>query len=159
MEALIVDLRDNPGGELRAMVDLASDFLPAGSPVVVVTDGDGDEMVYRAQGPRLYAFPLLVLVNAGTASAAELFAGSMKWHKRAVIAGEVTLGKGSAQALLPGSGGGAIHATAALCALPNGEPVQGVGVQPDVALTGVPRPPPRDLFESVHSAGLRASFS
>jgi carboxyl-terminal processing protease len=132
------------------MADLAGDFLPPGSLVVSVTDGDGDQTWLRAQGPCLYSFPLVVLVDNGTASAAELFAGSMKSHGRAVLVGEATLGKGSAQALIPAPDGGAHYATTAICELPNGEAVQGTGVTPDIERRGLSRPPPPGFFEEVY---------
>jgi carboxyl-terminal processing protease len=134
MEELILDLRDNPGGDLRAMVELAGDFLEEGQAIVTVTDGDGDATVYKARSDGLYRFPMTIFVNRGTASAAELFAGCMKSHGRAVIAGERTFGKGSAQALVPATGGGALAMTAALCTLPNGEQLEGTGVLPDIEI-------------------------
>ncbi|WP_438006539.1 S41 family peptidase [Sorangium sp. So ce321] len=126
---LVIDLRDNPGGELRAFVELAGDFLPAGSVIATVTDGDGDETVYRSAQERPYAAPVTILINHGTASAAELFAGCLKAHGRAVIAGERTHGKGVGQALCAGEGG-ARMATAVRVTLPGGAEVQGIGVAP-----------------------------
>ncbi|WP_437967054.1 S41 family peptidase [Sorangium sp. So ce260] len=130
MRELLIDLRDNPGGELRAFVELAGDFLPAGSVVATVTDGDGDETVVRSRQERPYTLPVTILVNRGTASAAELFAGCLKAHGRAVIAGERTHGKAVGQALCMDEGG-ARMAAAVRVTLPDGAEVQGVGVGPE----------------------------
>lgn len=123
MRELVIDLRDNPGGELRAFVELAGDFLPAGSVVAIVTDGDGDETVYRSRQAEPYTVPVTILVNGGTASAAELFAGCLKAHGRAEIAGERTYGKTVGLSLCVGEGG-ARMAAAVQVALP-GEATRG----------------------------------
>ncbi|HTN91041.1 MAG TPA: S41 family peptidase [Sorangium sp.] len=127
MREIVIDLRDNPGGELRAFVELAGDFLPAGSVVAIVADGDGDETVYRSGQEKPYTAPVTILVNRGTASAAELFAGCLKAHGRAEIVGERTYGKGVGHALRV-SERGAQMAAAVRVTLPGGAEVQGVGV-------------------------------
>jgi carboxyl-terminal processing protease len=132
MSALILDLRANPGGDLTAFVELASDFLDPGSVIVTVVDGDGDEIVYRARGEHPHRFPLTVLVDGATASAAELFAGCLQAHGRAIVVGEQTQGKGVAQRLVPRIDGTGIDCvTVASCRLPNGQQLQGAGLQPD----------------------------
>jgi carboxyl-terminal processing protease len=132
--ALIVDLRGCPGGDLDAAVALAGDFLDEGAVVVTAVDGDGDETVYRARRGEPYRFPLFLLVDRRTASAAEVFAGCLKAHGRAVIVGERTYGKGTAQQILPGLGApGAHYATVAAFTLPDGAPLDGRGVEPDLA--------------------------
>lgn len=137
MSALVLDLRHCPGGELIAAIALASDFLDEGAEIAVVVDGDGDETVYRARQERLYAFPLAILVDGETASAAEVFAGCLKAHGRAAVLGERTRGKGTAQQLLPGfTEPGAHYATVASVRLPGGEAIEGRGVLPDVELPG-----------------------
>jgi carboxyl-terminal processing protease len=133
MKALVLDLRGCPGGDLDAAVRLADDFLDRGCEIVTRIDGDGDETVYRARGGAPYAFPLALLVDAGTASAAEIFAGALQAHARAVVAGERTHGKGTAQRLVPGfAEPGARYATVAAFTRPGGEPIDGRGVVPDV---------------------------
>ena len=133
MRTLVIDLRDNPGGELDAFLRLADDFLEPGEVLATVTDGDGDETVHRARQSDPYTFPLVLLVNGGTASAAELFAGCLKANGRAVIVGERTHGKGVAQALVnDATGDGTSYATIAAVRLPSGMEVQGFGVRPDV---------------------------
>jgi carboxyl-terminal processing protease len=133
MRALVVDLRGNPGGDLDACLRLLSDFVPAGAVIARTVDADGDETIHRSRGERPYTMPLGVLVDRGTASAAELFAGCLQAHGRAVVAGERTHGKGSAQTLLPGRDApGAFYATVAHVALPDGIPIEGRGVLPDL---------------------------
>jgi carboxyl-terminal processing protease len=132
MEALVLDLRGNPGGEMNAFVQLAGDFLEPGSIIATMTDADGDDTVYRAQQPLPYRFPVTLLVDAGTASAAELFAGCLQAHGRATVVGERTYGKGEAQTVVISPDGSALYATVASFTLPDGQRVQGVGVTPDL---------------------------
>jgi carboxyl-terminal processing protease len=137
LRGLVLDLRGNPGGELEACVALAGDFLANGSEILTLTDEDGDATVRRARGEPLYRLPLALLIDGGTASAAELFAGCLQAHGRAVIVGATSHGKGTAQRLLPAvEGSGSIYATVAWCALPGGARLDGVGVRPDVEATG-----------------------
>jgi carboxyl-terminal processing protease len=135
IEALLLDLRGCPGGELVAALQLAGDFLPVGTVLATVTDADGDAIVHRGGSERPYAFPLVVLVDRHTASAAEVFAGALQAHGRAVVAGERTYGKGTTQALLPATARpGALYATVATITLPDGAALEGRGVVPDVEL-------------------------
>jgi carboxyl-terminal processing protease len=128
----IIDLRDNPGGLLSQAVDVASVFIPDG--IVCRTDGLHEEAhEYRVTGsstqPRL---PLVVLVNGGSASAAEIVAGALVDHDRAVIVGERTYGKASVQTLVPLLGGGALKLTTAKYLTPAGADITGVGLKPSV---------------------------
>lgn len=129
--ALVLDLRGCPGGELDACLRLAGDFLDRGAEIVRVVDAAGDEIVHRARqdGPR--DVPLALVVDGGTASAAEVFAACLQAHGRAVVVGERTRGKATAQQILP-SERGAHCLTTAVCARPGGEPIDGVGVTPDI---------------------------
>lgn len=134
MEALIIDLRGNPGGEVMAAIELAGDFLEPGSLVVTRRDEEGDETAYRARQERPYRFPVAALIDGGTASAAELFAGCLKAHGRAVLIGEPTRGKGVAQRLGPDASGACARLeTVARFELPGGAPLHEVGIEPDVA--------------------------
>jgi carboxyl-terminal processing protease len=138
MGALVLDLRGNPGGELDACLALAADFLPAGTRLAIVVDADGDETLHRSQREHPYEMPVAVLVDRGTASAAELFAASLQVHGRAVVVGERTYGKGSAQQVLPDRGAmGAHYATVATFLRPDGGRLDGRGVVPDVAVRGL----------------------
>lgn len=132
MTSLLVDLRGNGGGELDSFVRLAGDFLEDGALIVTLVDSDGDEVERRARQSRDYAFPVALLVDAGTASAAELFAGCLQVHGRGIVVGERTYGKGEAQTVVPRADGTVVYASVVTLALPGGRSVQGVGVEPDL---------------------------
>jgi carboxyl-terminal processing protease len=133
MAALVLDLRDNPGGDLDAFLRLADDFLDRDRVLIRMTDADGDETMYRSRQGDPYRFPLVLLVDRWTASAAELFAGCLQCHGRATLVGETTYGKGVARRLVAGLvAPGAHYPCVAGFALPDGRPVQGAGVRPDV---------------------------
>jgi C-terminal peptidase prc len=134
--ALVVDLTECPGGDLDALVAWAACFFDAGTEIVRIQEPDGDELVRRAELPAAYTMPLVVLVDAATASAAEVLAACFKAHRRALLLGRRTYGKGSAQRLVPGAGASFDYRTAARCAAPGGAPIDGAGVEPDVALAG-----------------------
>ena len=131
LRELVIDLRGCPGGELDAAVALASDFLEAGSLFATMIEADGDEVELRTRGGEPYRFPVTLLVDGGTASAAELFAGCLKAHGRAAIAGERTHGKGWGASLTPArDGSGALWETRVTFRLPDGEALDGAGVEP-----------------------------
>jgi carboxyl-terminal processing protease len=123
---IVLDLRDNPGGEMIAAIELARDLLPRGVVVATIEDADGDIVTYRARGDA-YPYPFTVRVNGGTASAAELLAGALQAHGRAHIVGERTYGKSAVRALLGGS-----FADAGRFRLPDGRDIGGTGITPDV---------------------------
>ncbi|MBK9261637.1 MAG: DUF4150 domain-containing protein [Polyangiaceae bacterium] len=99
---LVIDMRGCPGGDLDAVVELAARFLNEGAEIVRIEDADGDELVRRAALPAAYTMPLAILIDEGTASAAEVFVASLKAHGRARIIGRATYGKGTVQHLVPG---------------------------------------------------------
>lgn len=149
VRALVLDLRGCPGGELEAALDLAGDFLEEGTALVTATDQDGDLTVHRARGGAPYGFPLVLVVDRGTASAAEIFAGALRAHGRAVVVGERTYGKGSAQQLLAGvAEPGARYATVATFTLPDGAPIEGHGILPDVEVAS------GDALQAAHAAAF-----
>jgi carboxyl-terminal processing protease len=125
LQRLIFDLRDNPGGEVLGAVELLRDLLPEGYVVATVIDVDDDGIMYRARGDA-YPWPLLLLVNRGTASAAELFAGSLKAHGRALVVGEKTYGKGVIRTFAAG-----VFVDAGRFLLPEDVEVHGTGIIPD----------------------------
>ncbi|HEU0132007.1 MAG TPA: S41 family peptidase [Mycobacteriales bacterium] len=130
---VVLDLRGNPGGLLDEGVDAASAFLDKG--VVVSYRGRGvDEKTYDVVGRGDTATPLVVLVDAGTASAAEVVAGALQDHNRALVVGSRTYGKGSVQQPLVLSDGSAIELTVARYVTPSGRSVEQVGITPDVDL-------------------------
>ena len=130
-EAAVVDLRGNPGGQLKAAVRFAEELLPRGATILMVRERDGDETVYDSRHDGSTELPLWVLVDRMTASAAEVLAASLQWHARATVIGEPTYGKGSGQILRP-TPEGLIYADAFRCYLPDGTPIDGRGVQPDL---------------------------
>jgi carboxyl-terminal processing protease len=130
MEELVLDLRDNPGGDATAFAELAGDFLEPGSVVVTRIDADGDETVIRSSQERPHRFPLTIVVNRRTASAAELFAGCLAAHGRAIVVGERTYGKGVGQEIVVSASGAARAVTTVRYRLPDGREVQGAGVEP-----------------------------
>lgn len=158
MRSLILDLRGCPGGELDAAVRLAGDFLDQGAVIARTWDSDGDESVVEARSDDPYRFPLVVLVDGWTASAAELFAGAVQAHGRALLVGARTYGKGLAQAVLPAiEGPGAAYVTVARCALPDGTEIQGHGVRPDLEVAGEGLPTGELAADAqLHAAWMRA---
>jgi len=131
----VLDLRDNPGGLVNAAVAIADDFLDQG--VIVSTRGrlPGSDTVYRATpGDLLHGAPLVVLINSGTASAAEILAGALKDNGRAVLMGRRSFGKGSVQSVLPLADGNAVKLTTALYYTPDGQSIQARGISPQIEL-------------------------
>lgn len=131
MKALIFDLRSNPGGELTQAIKIASMFLKNGK-VVSTRPKKGEEVFFNREGKYYGDFPLVILINGGSASASEIVAGALKDHKRAVLVGEKTFGKGSVQTLLPLPDGDGIKITTAKYYTPKGISINGTGIEPDV---------------------------
>lgn len=135
IEGVILDLRNNPGGVLGGAIDVADVFLEEG--LIVYTEGrtDESESKYHATpGDLVNGVPIVLLVNAGSASASEIVAGALQDHKRAIIVGEKTFGKGSVQTILPMNNGDAIKLTTARYYTPSGRSIQAKGIQPDIEL-------------------------
>lgn len=135
-KAVIIDLRNNPGGYLNSVAPIAGLFLP---PSTIVREqyreGKSDEI--RSTGVPVFPnTPLFVLVNSGSASAAEILAGAFQDHKRATIIGEKTFGKGSVQDVIDLPGRAALRITIAEWLTPNGRAINKVGITPDVEAKG-----------------------
>ena len=129
----ILDLRNNPGGLLTQAIDITDFFLNDGE--IVSTKGRRlmeNRRFFAKRGDRLNGKPLIVLINNGSASASEIVAGALKDHKRAIILGEKTYGKGSVQSIIPLSDGGGIRLTVSKYYLPSGKSISEVGVEPDI---------------------------
>jgi carboxyl-terminal processing protease len=128
---IILDMRNNPGGYLRASVLIGSDFLKDG--VVVKQKSNKEELPYGVEKGmgKLLTDDLVVLVNGGSASAAEILAGALQEHKRATLVGEVTFGKGTVQEPQDFEDGSGIHITIAKWLLPSGKNIHKEGVSPD----------------------------
>jgi carboxyl-terminal processing protease len=138
MQGLILDLRGNPGGLLEAAIEVAAHFLPAGS-LVVSTEGrvSSQSKSYRTPSnstPRPN-YPIALLVNGGSASAAEILAGALKDLRRAVLVGETTFGKGSVQSVIPLADGSAIRLTTAKYYTPGKQVIHEQGIQPTIRAT------------------------
>ncbi|WP_229204050.1 S41 family peptidase [Campylobacter anatolicus] len=133
VNGIILDLRNNPGGLLNQAVGLVNLFVDSG--IIVSQKGrDADDNIEYKASPSntLTKAPLVTLVNGGSASASEIVSGSLQDHKRAVVVGENTFGKGSVQVILPINDAEALRLTTARYYLPSGKTVQAVGVTPDV---------------------------
>ena len=131
MKALIFDVRSNPGGALDQAVKNTSMFIKDGK-IVSVKSKDGEEKVSNREGKFYGDFPLVVLVNGGSASASEILAGAIKDDKRGILIGEKTFGKGSVQTLVGLPDGDGIKLTIAKYYTPSGVCIHGVGIEPDV---------------------------
>ena len=133
LKGLVLDLRNNPGGVLSASVDVAGLFLDGGT--VVYTEGrlPNSDMNFDARpGDASDSTPLVVLINAGSASASEIVAGALQDRGRAVVMGSDSFGKGSVQTILPLSDSRAVKLTTALYFTPNGRSIQAEGIVPDI---------------------------
>jgi carboxyl-terminal processing protease len=134
-KGLVLDLRNNPGGVLQASIEVADAFLDSGT--VVYTKGrmENSNMSYAATpGDVTNGLPLVALINSGSASASEIVAGALQDHKRAIIMGTRSFGKGSVQTVIPITEDRAIKLTTALYFTPNGRSIQAKGIDPDVRL-------------------------
>ncbi|WP_249291503.1 S41 family peptidase [Campylobacter curvus] len=154
---IILDLRNNPGGLLNQAVDLVDLFVDSG--IIVSQKGReaSENAEYKASaGATLTKLPLVVLVNSGSASASEIVSGSLQDHKRAVIVGENTFGKGSVQVILPIDDNEALRLTIARYYLPSGRTIQAVGVTPDVIVHPGKVPQSEDSAFNIKESELKA---
>ena len=129
----ILDLRNNPGGLLTQAVSITDFFLDDGE--IVSTKGRKsieNRRFFARKGDKVNGKPLIIIINNGSASASEIVAGALKDHKRAIILGEKTYGKGSVQSIIPLSDGGGIRLTVSKYYLPSGKSISDVGVAPDI---------------------------
>jgi len=137
LRGLVLDLRSNPGGLLVSAVQIADDLLDSGK--IVSTRGRiamSDSEFSATPGDRLHGAPVVVLVDAGSASAAEVLAGALSDNHRARVVGSRTFGKGSVQTLLPLDNGDSVKLTTARYYTPSGKSIQARGIEPDVVLHG-----------------------
>ncbi len=133
--ALILDLRNNPGGLLKSAVEVSSRFLPEGKLIVYIKGRSGDKTEFTAKnGNHYFNLPMVVLVNEGSASASEIVAGAMQDWEQAVILGTQTFGKGSVQTVIPLSDGSALRLTTARYYTPRGRSIQTTGITPDIVV-------------------------
>ena len=135
LKGLVLDLRNNPGGLLNAAVGVSDLFLNNG--LIVYTEGriKDSKLKFTAKPTEVFKnIPIIVLVNGGSASASEIVAGALQDHKRAIIMGERTFGKGSVQTILPMSDETALKLTTARYYTPSGKSIQAKGIEPDIII-------------------------
>ena len=135
LQGLIVDLRNDPGGLLDQAVEVSDEFLDEG--LIVYTGGrlENQKMRFEAHKKTTpHTYPIVVLVNSGSASASEIVAGALQDHKRAIIMGEQTFGKGSVQTVIPLNDGSALRLTTSLYYTPSGKSIQAKGITPDIVV-------------------------
>jgi len=142
LKGLVLDLRNNPGGVLEAAVSVSDTFLDRG--VIVTAKGRTPESKFEMDatpGDALNGAPIVVLINGGSASAAEIVAGALKDNHRAKLMGRTSFGKGSVQTVIPLSGDRAIKLTTSLYYTPSGVSINHRGIAPDIELERDPKPP------------------
>ena len=133
IKGYVIDLRNNPGGLLAQAINITDFFLDDGE--IVSTKGkkiSETRKFFARKGDEINGKPIVVLINNGSASAAEIFAGALKDHKRAIILGENSYGKGSVQSIIPLRNGGGMRLTISKYYLPSGKSISEVGVTPDI---------------------------
>ena len=139
LKGLVLDLRNNPGGVLEAAVSVADTFLDSG--VIVTAKGRTPESKFEMDatpGDALNGAPIVILVNGGSASAAEIVAGALKDNHRAKLMGRTTFGKGSVQTVIPLPGDRAVKLTTSLYYTPSGISINHRGIAPDIELRARP---------------------
>ncbi|MGB0783108.1 MAG: S41 family peptidase [Marinomonas sp.] len=136
IQGIVLDLRNNPGGVLQSAVGVVDVFINKG--MIVYTNGRHDmsksQFMATEKNTKLATVPVVVLVNEGSASASEIVAGALQDHRRALIMGTETFGKGSVQTVVPLSNGDAVKLTTALYYTPNGRSIQAQGITPDLVV-------------------------
>lgn len=137
VKGLILDLRNNPGGELGAAIEVAGYFVPKG-PVVRIVDRSGKEEVHGVDGKHTINLPLVVLVNEMSASASEIVAGAIKDRKAGVLVGSKTYGKGLVQVIYPLKDGAGLKITTSKYLTPEGNDIDQKGITPDIAVEQPP---------------------
>jgi carboxyl-terminal processing protease len=135
LQGLILDLRNNPGGLLTAAVGVSEQFLEAGRLVVSIQGRNEKKIEYRAGATsKHYQYPMIVLINHGSASASEIVAAAMQDWGKAVVIGTTSFGKGSVQTILPLSDGSGLRLTTAKYYTPKDKSIHSIGVQPDIVI-------------------------
>ncbi len=132
---LVIDLRNNPGGLLNQAISVSDAFLNRGEIVSTRTREKSDHKRFHAKkGDLANGKPIVLLINGGSASASEIVAGALQDHKRAIVLGTKSFGKGSVQTIIPLEKNGAMRLTTALYYTPSGKSIQKVGIQPDIVV-------------------------
>ncbi|RAI60995.1 S41 family peptidase [Roseicella frigidaeris] len=162
LKGLVLDLRNNPGGLLDQAVQVSDEFLDKGEIVSTRARRPEDAQRWNAKpGDIAQDLPVVVLINSGSASASEIVAGALQDHRRAVVLGVKSFGKGSVQTVMPIPGNGAIRLTTARYYTPSGRSIQATGIEPDIevlaqreqATAGIPREREADLRKALRNEG------
>jgi carboxyl-terminal processing protease len=144
MDGVVLDLRNNPGGLLNESISVSDAFLEKGEIVSTRGRQPGSGERYNARaGDLIDGKPIVLLINGGSASASEIVAGALQDHRRAIVVGTKSFGKGSVQTLIPLRGDGAMRLTTARYYTPSGRSIQALGISPDIVVQQ-PVPPPVD---------------
>jgi carboxyl-terminal processing protease len=156
VDGIILDLRNNPGGLLNQAIYVSDAFLEAGE--IVSTRGreaQDSDRYNAAAGDLAEGKPIVVLINGGSASASEIVAGALQDHRRAIVIGTKSFGKGSVQTVVPLQGDGAMRLTTARYYTPSGRSIQNLGISPDI-IVEQPRPKPAVEGEEAQAPKLRS---
>jgi carboxyl-terminal processing protease len=158
LHGIVLDLRNNPGGLLDQAVAVSNDFIHDGEIVSTRARHPDDSQRWNASnGDLTDGLPLVVLINAGSASASEIVAGALQDHRRAILMGTRSFGKGSVQTVIPLPGNGAMRLTTARYYTPSGRSIQGLGIEPDIQVKETRDPPQRFLPD--HEADLKGAIT
>ena len=165
VNGVVLDLRNNPGGLLTQAVRVSDAFLEAGEIVSTRGRNPVDSDRFNANpGDLTEGKPVVVLINGGSASASEIVAGALQDHRRAIVVGTKSFGKGSVQTVMPLAGNGAMRLTTARYYTPSGRSIQALGVSPDIVVAQPPRRPDAEEGDEANprfrsEADLRGSLS
>ncbi len=162
VNGIVLDLRNNPGGLLNQAVLVSDAFLDAGE--IVSTRGRGDVVGDRfnaTPGDLAQGKPMVILINGGTASASEIVAGALQDHRRAIVVGTQSFGKGSVQTLMPLAGDAAMRLTTARYYTPSGRSIQSLGISPDIMVQQPVADPDGSAVEeeTFHEADMRGALT
>lgn len=144
MKGFILDLRQNPGGVITSCIEIAQEIVPAGT-ITSVIQRNGSKEVYTSDLAAA-RFPIVILLDNNSASAAELLSGALQDTKAAIVVGETSYGKGSVQTLIPMAHNDGLKITIAKYYTPNGKCIDGVGISPDVEIKS-PAPTPHPIYD------------
>ncbi len=158
LKGVVLDLRNNPGGLLDQAVAVSDDFIHDGEIVSTRARHPEDSQRWNARdGDLTDGLPLVVLINNGSASASEIVAGALQDHRRAILVGQRSFGKGSVQTVIPLAGNGAMRLTTARYYTPSGRSIQGLGITPDVEVAESRETGPR--FGTDHESDLKGAIT
>jgi carboxyl-terminal processing protease len=159
LDGLVIDLRNNPGGLLTEAISVSDAFLEKGEIVSTRGREAGSGERYNAEpGDLVAGKPIVVLINGGSASASEIVAGALQDHRRAIVVGTKSFGKGSVQTLIPLRGDGAMRLTTARYYTPSGRSIQALGISPDIVVNQpIPAPADAEADEETSAAARERS--